>query len=70
MTKVLNAFVSIPQAVWIACNFSKESPPRRLTSVSIPQAVWIACNAEKWEDLLCGDYVLFQYRKRYGLHAI
>ena len=36
--------------------------------VSIPQAVWIACNFGsfwtcplKWE---------FQYRKRYGLHAI
>ena len=36
--------------------------------VSIPQAVWIACN-EKGE-FPCGDKKVFQYRKRYGLHAI
>ena len=36
--------------------------------VSIPQAVWIACNPHfaEWTD----HYVSFQYRKRYGLHAI
>ena len=38
------ASVSIPQAVWIACNvlFLRWKPQRIL--VSIPQAVWIACN--------------------------
>ena len=36
--------------------------------VSIPQAVWIACN-ETYEDAV--RFVeKFQYRKRYGLHAI
>ena len=36
--------------------------------VSIPQAVWIACNKRS----RCGwlESVAFQYRKRYGLHAI
>ena len=37
-------------------------------SVSIPQAVWIACNNGDYDQpLLVG---MFQYRKRYGLHAI
>ena len=36
--------------------------------VSIPQAVWIACNREQLEDRT--PYSMFQYRKRYGLHAI
>ena len=38
------------------------------TAVSIPQAVWIACNFT-----LIGmnhSIFMFQYRKRYGLHAI
>ena len=59
--------VSIPQAVWIACNKSSEqyvSAPQ----VSIPQAVWIACNIG--EDIVVADVLRFQYRKRYGLHAI
>ena len=36
--------------------------------VSIPQAVWIACNSKISTTLfaLCS----FQYRKRYGLHAM
>ena len=40
----LDLMVSIPQAVWIACNLVAlgRCAPRR--SVSIPQAVWIACN--------------------------
>ena len=36
--------------------------------VSIPQAVWIACN-ERWTSCSSG-VIQFQYRKRYGLHAI
>ena len=36
--------------------------------VSIPQAVWIACNFDCFRGWLV--HLLFQYRKRYGLHAI
>ena len=39
-----------------------------LCGVSIPQAVWIACNSRSvscWTNAS-----LFQYRKRYGLHAM
>ena len=36
--------------------------------VSIPQAVWIACNLHF--AVLCTRSMQFQYRKRYGLHAI
>ena len=39
-----------------------------LTTVSIPQAVWIACNSQK--IVVSIPFVQFQYRKRYGLHAI
>ena len=39
-----------------------------LIGVSIPQAVWIACNARIEED--DETEAMFQYRKRYGLHAI
>ena len=84
--------VSIPQAVWIACNIylimeaigadtcfntasgmdcmQFPSAARRdiVPEVSIPQAVWIACNIVKELDKLFKS--LFQYRKRYGLHAI
>ena len=62
------SFVSIPQAVWIACNKKMRNCGRWPAVVSIPQAVWIACNIE-----LCKELPLilrFQYRKRYGLHAI
>ena len=38
--------------------------------VSIPQAVWIACNLTPHELSIVADDGLFQYRKRYGLHAI
>ena len=88
---VYNSCVSIPQAVWIACNMIQKTenifrksfntasgmdcmqfnfnrwgePP---FVVSIPQAVWIACNGILL-DYLLGVYE-FQYRKRYGLHAI
>ena len=59
--------VSIPQAVWIACN-----DPGKLCAcllkVSIPQAVWIACNISP--GCMLSPIMLFQYRKRYGLHAI
>ena len=37
--------------------------------VSIPQAVWIACNREIFDTVWAEAYE-FQYRKRYGLHAI
>ena len=36
--------VSIPQAVWIACNDYDPVYDRLSIVVSIPQAVWIACN--------------------------
>ena len=62
------ASVSIPQAVWIACNPSHPSPLPSHPCVSIPQAVWIACNDVRPADV---DFdAKFQYRKRYGLHAI
>ena len=60
--------VSIPQAVWIACNCAGWGSMSTNAAVSIPQAVWIACN-----EVRCGNKFgasLFQYRKRYGLHAI
>ena len=38
--------VSIPQAVWIACNDERQSNALAF-QVSIPQAVWIACNWRK-----------------------
>ena len=63
-----NGRVSIPQAVWIACNEVPFFPFGISVVVSIPQAVWIACN-----DNTNGGYMVdleFQYRKRYGLHAI
>ena len=36
--------------------------------VSIPQAVWIACNSSMTSKTI--HTAVFQYRKRYGLHAI
>ena len=36
--------------------------------VSIPQAVWIACNNQIF--ISNATVVSFQYRKRYGLHAM
>ena len=47
-------------------NFNRWGEPPFV--VSIPQAVWIACNGILL-DYLLGVYE-FQYRKRYGLHAI
>ena len=63
-----NASVSIPQAVWIACNHEISPFKGGKVYVSIPQAVWIACN----DALGSGrpHTAEFQYRKRYGLHAI
>ena len=87
----MTLLVSIPQAVWIACNFRKGNNHDKVNSVSIPQAVWIACNEKKRQKthspavsipqavwIACnedanthGTYSSwFQYRKRYGLHAI
>ena len=64
----INNFVSIPQAVWIACNKRSFESPNKSIEVSIPQAVWIACNFQL-SFITAGDF-MFQYRKRYGLHAI
>ena len=65
----MSCTVSIPQAVWIACNVQSLVDEGAEMRVSIPQAVWIACNHDEgW-----GSYpseAEFQYRKRYGLHAI
>ena len=60
--------VSIPQAVWIACNIFISNATVVSVEVSIPQAVWIACNKEYVR--LTPFLDVFQYRKRYGLHAI
>ena len=60
--------VSIPQAVWIACNNSVDVTFTIEDKVSIPQAVWIACNMLVM--LVSISPSTFQYRKRYGLHAI
>ena len=40
----------------------------KLSIVSIPQAVWIACNESLEEEN--EELREFQYRKRYGLHAM
>ena len=58
--------VSIPQAVRIACNEDVEVVEG--VNVSIPQAVRIACNSKI--PLQPRRTSWFQYRKRYGLHAI
>ena len=83
--------VSIPQAVWIACNEISERMDELFNEVSIPQAVWIACNHpvtvsktlfggfNTASGMDCMQLIMkfmnafsfqFQYRKRYGLHAI
>ena len=62
------AHVSIPQAVLIACNVLGMTLGRCMPPVSIPQAVWIACN--NFEYTTDSGVKLFQYRKRYGLHAM
>ena len=83
--------VSIPQAVWIACNNRLCGCQIRKCGVSIPQAVWIACNniykavnltphsfnTASGMDCMQWNVIQmvrigrrFQYRKRYGLHAI
>ena len=63
-----NVCVSIPQAVWIACNSTSRRARIFFGGVSIPQAVWIACNIVDENEN--NRPVKFQYRKRYGLHAI
>ena len=62
--------VSIPQAVWIACNQTWAMVGIFPLTVSIPQAVWIACNSNPMAFEVGKVYPKFQYRKRYGLHAI
>ena len=68
VVRAIGEHVSIPQAVWIACNKEILDVWFVNETVSIPQAVWIACNDER--DFSGGMNHLFQYRKRYGLHAI
>ena len=41
---IIGGCVSIPQAVWIACNIALSRRWHATPWVSIPQAVWIACN--------------------------
>ena len=49
--------------------FAKHKPQlEAFPFVSIPQAVWIACNDSTPDQKGIGGW--FQYRKRYGLHAI
>ena len=59
--------VSIPQAVWIACNMISRSRSR----------FWKGFNTASGMDCMQSHYfrlseedLAFQYRKRYGLHAI
>ena len=47
---------------------AQAAEPQQRRGVSIPQAVWIACNGVGSYRYSCK--VQFQYRKRYGLHAI
>ena len=68
MNKIRGRAVSIPQAVWIACNEDVHDKFDACSDVSIPQAVWIACNSTSRRTQLRSKP--FQYRKRYGLHAI
>ena len=49
--------VSIPQAVWIACNLIPATRAMEANSVSIPQAVWIACNRQVSRE--ARDYTSF-----------
>ena len=53
------------------CMQFRQSQPRKRVSepVSIPQAVWIACNSTLIFISRKSTF-LFQYRKRYGLHAM
>ena len=64
-----HSIVSIPQAVWIVCNYLEGAWGVFFPLVSIPQAVWIACNDVR-DALEKSKRELFQYRKRYELHAI
>ena len=60
--------VSIPQAVWIACNVTFRSCGAR--SRSFNTASGMDCMQLPYEQLSRAISLSFQYRKRYGLHAI
>ena len=61
--------ISFNTASGMDCMQSKMgNRPNFVLYVSIPQAVWIACNLRKRQNPNNGAG--FQYRKRYGLHAI
>ena len=83
--------VSIPQAVWIACNGSEpvvDAPRRRfntasgmdcmqlyttMTNLLSPNCFNTASGMDCMQcrsSFCCEDFLAFQYRKRYGLHAI
>ena len=68
LSLLVTTLVSIPQAVWIACNLLRVRQKIKCSRVSIPQAVWIACNLHVYDEVIA--QFEFQYRKRYGLHAI
>ena len=62
-------FPSFNTASGMDCmQFMKNWIENKMENVSIPQAVWIACNVMKRSN--SSTAILFQYRKRYGLHAI
>ena len=60
--------VSIPQAVWIACNFGYVLIKDGLNSFNT--ASGMDCMQLNFLDLNVTFSSGFQYRKRYGLHAI
>ena len=59
--------VSIPQAVWIACNDFAEASEHKLSAFQYRKRYGLHAITPARQ----GDYTTpFQYRKRYGLHAI
>ena len=57
--------VSIPQAVWIACNSERIGVVDEQL-VSIPQAVWIACNGE----ILVADFAMNGFNTASGMDCM
>ena len=68
MSNYTKKSVSIPQAVWIACNFIRRMECARLTRFQYRKRYGLhAMTTPKWRMTTISK---FQYRKRYGLHAI
>ena len=64
---VYNSCVSIPQAVWIACNMIQKTENifrKSFNTASGMDCMQLSSKCQQKQDLK------FQYRKRYGLHAI